>query len=85
MTRKPLPTGEALQLRADELGVNKLGPVEMINSAQFLQPVDDHELQRRVIEAERALRESKLWIVALVSAVASVLSAVVAIIAVASS
>jgi len=42
----------------------------------------DYELQRRVQEAERSLRESRLWILAIISAIASVLSAVAAIIAV---
>ena len=39
---------------------------------------DDAELQRRVIEAERAIRESKLWKLAVISALASVFSAITA-------
>jgi hypothetical protein len=37
--------------------------------------VSDPELQRRVIEAERSIRESKLWLIAMISAIASVLNA----------
>jgi hypothetical protein len=40
-------------------------------------------LQRRVTEAERGIRESRLWILAAISAVASVLSAIAAFLAVA--
>jgi hypothetical protein len=86
-----LPAGNDLVNRARELGVDMKGDL-------FFQGPDrrredqapDHELQRRVIEAERAIRESKMWkwalisaIIALISAIASAASAVTAIISVA--
>jgi type IV secretory pathway component VirB8 len=39
-------------------------------------------LQRRVIEAERSHRESRLWLIAVISSIASVISAATAIVAV---
>jgi hypothetical protein len=75
-----LPSGEELKRRCQELGVDTSAVVyqsgHRINAG-------DEELQRRLIEAERSAREHKLWIVALVSAIASVLSAVTALVAVA--
>jgi hypothetical protein len=38
----------------------------------------EHEIQRRVLEAERHQREGRLWMVALISAIASVVSAALA-------
>lgn len=68
---KRLPTGEALEQRAGELGVSF--------HSLATQAGNDHSiLQQRVIEAERAIRESRLWIVALVSAIASLVSALAA-------
>jgi hypothetical protein len=59
---KKLLTGEALEQRARELGVSF--------HSLATQSGNDHSiLQQRVIEAERAIRESMLWIVALVSAI----------------
>ncbi|MFQ5646794.1 MAG: hypothetical protein ACE5GM_07685 [bacterium] len=59
---------------------------QLIKHAQEL-GVDDnchnhYELQRRVIEAERSIREHKLWIIALISGIASAISAATAIVAV---
>jgi hypothetical protein len=42
----------------------------------------EEELVRRIQEAAREERDSRLWIIALISGIASVLSAIVAIIAV---
>jgi hypothetical protein len=51
----------------------------MFQSASGRQPVaPDYELQRRVIEAKRANREGRLWLVALISAIASVFAAIAA-------
>jgi type IV secretory pathway component VirB8 len=75
--KKKLLEGKALEERAKELGCYFSGP------DTIMLPVgSDWELQRRVIEAERSIRESRLWIVALISAIASVVSALTAIIAV---
>lgn len=74
--------GEALEARARELGVDIEGELRTQSSSGRSPRTPDYELQRRVLEAERAGRESKLWILAVVSAVASVLSAAAALIAV---
>jgi hypothetical protein len=68
---KKLLTGHALEQRARELGVS-------FHSLATSSGNDHSILQQRVIEAERAIRESKLWIVALVSAIASAISALAA-------
>ncbi|MDO8950722.1 MAG: hypothetical protein Q8S43_08125 [Actinomycetota bacterium] len=70
--------GQELEARARELGVS-LNYLVNPNSGTS----DEPELQRRVLEAERARRESWLWLVALLSAAASIVSAVAAWVAVA--
>ncbi len=68
--------GDELEKRAIELGVDIQGsPITQSVSGRHKR-ADDCELQRRVIEAERSKRESKLWIIALASAVASIVSAI---------
>lgn len=77
---KPLPTGETLQIRAKKLGVIATGDeyINVSGTGTVGLPVSDYELQCRVIEAERHLREHRLWVVALTSATASVISAIAA-------
>jgi len=43
---------------------------------------DDAELQCRVLNAERGIRESRMWLLALLSAIASIVSAIAAWVAV---
>lgn len=74
--------GDELEKRARELGVDVEGDARTQSSSGRAPRAPDHELQRRVSEAERSVRESRLWILALISAVASVLSAAAAIVAV---
>jgi hypothetical protein len=70
-----LLTGDALEKRAKKLGVSFHA---LANSTG-----NDHSiLQNRVIEAEKHIRESRLWIFALFSAIASVISAISAWVAV---
>jgi len=64
-----LKTGEPLLKEAKDLGVSL---------SEIGCPVNYAELQRRVMEAKRFQRESRLWIVALASAVASIISAAAA-------
>ena len=73
-----LPTGDALQARAKELGVIIASDqcILVPGTGNVPHPVSEYELQRRVVEAERHLREHRLWVVALISAIASVASAV---------
>jgi len=82
---KRLLEGDALKRRAAELGVS-IASGEIMNvggQGSVSIPAHEHEIQRRVLEAERHLREHRLWIVALISAVASVVSAVAAWVAIA--
>ena len=75
--------GAELEKRARALGIDTQGgPITQSVSGRHKR-ADDAELQQRVIEAERSIRESRLWIIAVISAVASVVSAITAMIAVA--
>lgn len=73
-----LPTGEELERRCQELGVDITGEPRSQSVSGNRPKASDFELQRRLIEAERSARENKLWVVALVSAAASVVSAIAA-------
>lgn len=64
--------GNELIARATKLGVSTTNDTTVRNV------VPEAELQRRVIEAERAIRDKRLWIVALFSALASIVSAIAA-------
>ena len=75
---KRLLQGQELEQRARELGVDIQGQPRTGSSLGARPRAEDHELQQRVIEAERAKRESRLWLLALISAVASVVSALAA-------
>ena len=59
---KRLLQGQELERRARELGVDIQGPPRTGSISGSRQRADDHELQQRVIEAERAKRESRLWL-----------------------
>lgn len=74
--KERLLTGNKLTARATELGVSTT------NDTTVRSVIPEAELQRRVIEAERAIRENKLWIIALFSALASFVSAIASWIAV---
>jgi hypothetical protein len=73
-------TGEALLARAKELGIStRSGAHKTVSGIPIAEiPLTEYELQARVREAEGHLRESRLWIVALVSALASLASALAA-------
>jgi len=74
---KKLPRGADLWKKCDELGI-----ICHYTSEKGDKTVPDLELQNKIIEMEKHIREEKLWIVALVSAIASVASAITALIAV---
>ena len=74
--RTKLLTGHDLTRRAEALGISLSGLGTPYGG------YDEAELQRRVIEAERALRDGRMWIVAVISACASVASALAALVAV---
>ena len=75
--------GDALEARACELGVSIEGDPRSQSTSGAAPRTSDHELQRRVLEAERHIRENRLWIIAVISALASLVSAVAAWVAVA--
>jgi hypothetical protein len=79
---KRLLQGDELEKRALELGVDIQGSAITQSSMGRQKRADDSELQRRVIEAERSHRESRLWLIAVISSIASVISAATAIVAV---
>ncbi len=79
---KKLLKGEKLQKRAEELGIECSGTeIRHINSGEHWS-VYEADLQNKVMEVERHIREHRLWIIALISAIASVLSAITALIAI---
>ena len=79
-----LPVGEELRKRAKQLGVAIETDQSVLVAGHGNVPLiaEDHELQRRVLEAERHMREHRLWLVAVISAIASLVSAVAAWLAV---
>jgi hypothetical protein len=70
--------GPALLKRAQELGVDTTGEPSARSTDGAAPQASDHELQRRVLEAERSIRESRLWLLTIIAALASVVSAVAA-------
>ena len=80
---RKLPTGQDLEQVVDELGVSRFGTVVEAEVPWGRQTTtNEAELQRRVLEVLRAHRESYLWLIALVSALASLASAMAAWVAV---
>lgn len=73
--------GDDLEKRARKLGVDVVGDARTQSSSGRAPRAPDYDLQRWVSEAERSARDSRLWVLALISAVASVLSAAAAIVA----
>lgn len=74
--------GDELERRAQELGVDIQGEAITQSSSGRRRRADDAELQRRVLNAERSIRESRMWLLALLSAIASIVSALAAWVAV---
>lgn len=71
--------GRELENEAEKLGVSLDETWDQVGGKAYLK---EPELQRRVREAKLARREGRLWIVALISAIASACSAIAAWIAV---
>src|SRR5271166_667922 len=74
--------GEILEKRCRELGIDTQGPLRTQSSSGSIPRASDYELQRRLIEGERSIRENRTWIVAVVSAIASAISAAAAFVAI---
>jgi len=70
--------GNDLKQRAKDLGVDIQGDPRTQSSSGRTTSASDSELQRRVLEAERSVRESRLWFLAVLSAIASIVSALAA-------
>ncbi len=72
---KKILKGNALEKYAIKLGID----IEDNSITQSVsgrnKRASDSELQKRVFEAERSIRENRLWLVALISSIASVISA----------
>jgi len=79
---RKLLLGEELEKRALELGVDIQGPPRTQSVSGRSPRADDNELQKRVLEAERSIRDQRLWLIAVISAIASVVSAATALVAV---
>jgi hypothetical protein len=73
--------GEELKRRCRELGIDTQGTPRTQSLSGNSPQASDYELQRRLIETERSIRENRVWMVALASAIASVVSAVTALVA----
>jgi hypothetical protein len=65
---KKIPQGDALKKLANDLGVS-------FHASAGASGTNEAIIQERVLSATRERRDSKTWILALVSAVASALSA----------
>ncbi|MBI2542386.1 hypothetical protein HYV80_06785 [Candidatus Woesearchaeota archaeon] len=79
---KKLPQGKALEKRCKELGIECSGlEIRQRDSGENWK-VYEFKLQKKIMEAERSIREHRLWIIALVSAIASAVSAIIALVAV---
>jgi hypothetical protein len=68
---KRLPTGDALEKLAHDLGVS-------FHAAAGASGINEAIIQERVLAALRERRDAKMWILALASAIASALSALAA-------
>ena len=79
---KQMLQGEELGEYARRLGVDVTGEPRTQSSSGFATRAPDHVVQQRVAEAERGIRESRMWLLAVISAIASVISAITAIVAV---
>ena len=81
--KRPAPRGQELFDYAERLGVSMGGlPHPSIGPSGPTWAYNEPEVQRRVMEMERHIRDGRLWWVAVISAVASALSAAAAWLAV---
>lgn len=75
---KKVPRDEMLLKKAEQLGVVTDGEGSFILPGAGEIPVQApmHEIQRRVLEAERHARERRLWVVAVTTAIFSAIGAI---------
>jgi hypothetical protein len=72
-----LPEGEELEKLARDLGVDIQGEPRTHSSVGSRPRASDYVIQQRVIEAKRASREVKLWVLAVFSFIMSAVSIVI--------
>jgi len=78
---KGIPSGHARIGRAKQLGVSihAHDAHVPIGAKPIIVPVaPEYEIQSRVMQAEKHLREHRLWVVALISAITALVSALAA-------
>ncbi len=78
---KSIPSGHELIERAEQLGVSIYANDANvpIGTKPIIAPAaSEYEIQYRVMQAEKHLREHRLWMVALASAITALVSAVAA-------
>jgi hypothetical protein len=75
-----MKTGSELEAECKKYGVYTDTPI--YQSTSGTRRADDAELQRRLIAVKRHFRESRMWWLAFISAVASVISAATALVAI---
>ena len=80
----PALQGKALEERARELGVDISGEGKSVSGSgsRSSERASDHVILQRIYDVERARRESKLFWIAVLCAIFSVVSAITAIVAV---
>ncbi len=79
-----MPTGQDLINACEKKGIDIQGErilFEDLKKTHRAQATD-YELQQRLIEFKRHLRESRMWMLALISALTSFASAIIALVAV---
>jgi hypothetical protein len=77
--KKQLLTGHELIEKAKELGVyiyQDYANVPIGTNPIMAPIVSEYEIQRRVIEAEKHIREHRLWVVSVISAIIAITSAI---------
>lgn len=79
---KKILEGDALEKRAIKLGIDIQGNYIIQGYTKRFKSASDFELQKRVSAAESSIMGKRLWLIALISSIASVISAATAIIAV---
>lgn len=82
MSLKKLPEGDELTSKCEESGIDLTGD-PITGSISGRRKADQAELQKRLLNFYAHKRNERLWIIALLSSIASVLSAVAAWIAIA--
>ncbi len=73
-----LPEGDELEKECKREGIDISGERVARSTSGRIPRATDYELQQRLIEARRSKRESWLWLLAVISAIASMLSAAAA-------